>query len=167
MTKIKSSQALTYLNVTPESPHVLGSALATYALLGPGVTKADIGMNPETTDEQFIGEDSGTSSLDSYGPTMPISQTAILGDEAFNFIDQLRLDLAILGDAETDIVNAWAYETEVSPGVYPAEQQKVAISVEDIGDAAGSPIALNYTISYVGAAVVGTCVIATGAFTAT
>lgn len=167
MAKVKSSQFVTYLNVTPESPHVLGSALATYALLGPGVTKADIGLNPEITEEQFIGEDSGSSSLDAYGPTMPIEQIAILGDPVFNFVDQLRLDLAILGDAETDLINVELYETPISPGVYPASQHKVAILIGDFGDAAGSPIVLPWTGNYVGTHVRGSFTVATGVFAAT
>jgi hypothetical protein len=165
--KVKREEFATYLNITPESPHILGSLTATYALIGEGVTAAEISMGPKVTDEQYIADDAATSILEAYAPSMAVEQTAILNDEAFDFVDQLRLDQAIFGDAESDLVHVWLYETAVSPGVYPAEQQKVAIAVEDIGDAAGAPIKINWTPNYIGDPIVGTFTVATKTFTAT
>jgi hypothetical protein len=166
MAKIKRSQIQTFLNTTPESPAVLGSASTTYVLLGPGVVTGDISMNPKNTEETYIADDSATTTVDSYAPTFAVEQTAIVGDAVFNFVDQLRLDRAVLGAAETTIVNVWLYETGAPPS-YPAEEQLVSISVEDIGDAGGEPIKLNYTINFVGDAVIGNFNVTTKAFTAT
>jgi hypothetical protein len=168
MAKIKRSQFTTYMNITPESPAITESETATYALIGDGVSKAEIAMNAKTTEEQYIAEDSGSTSLDSYAPNMPVEMTAKLGDAVFGFIDQLRIDRAIAGEAETTIVNVWQYETGTPPS-YPAEEQKVAISFEDFGGDAGAGIKEKYTINFVGAPVVGTFVITAGAeaFTAT
>jgi hypothetical protein len=165
MAKIKRSEIQTFLNTTPESPHILASALATYALIGDGVVSGEIDMGPKTTEEQFIAEDTASISIDSYSPKFPVEQTAIVGDAVFNFVDQLRLDRAILGDAETDIVNVWMYETPTSTA-YPAEQQKVAISVEDVGGDGGAPVKLNYTINFVGNPVAGMYDVPTKVFTA-
>jgi hypothetical protein len=164
MAKIRREQFVTYLNITPEDPHVMESASATYALVGNGVTAAEIDMGPKVNNEQYLAEDSGTSSLESYSPKIPVKNVAMLNDEVFDFIDQLRLDRAVLGDAETDIVHVWQYETGTPPS-YPAELQKVAIALEDIGDAAGNPVELNYTINYIGDPVPGTFNITTKAFT--
>ena len=166
MAKVKRSQIHTFLNITPETPHILASASTTYKLLGDGVVTGKIAMNPKNTEETYIGDDSASISVDSYAPNMPIEQTAVAGDDVFDFIDQLRLDRAILGEAETDVVNVWAYETG-GPTAIPAEQQKVAISVEDFGGDGGVPTKINYTINYVGNAAVGTYNSSSKVFTAT
>ena len=163
--KIKRSQIKSYLNVAPESPAILGSLLAVYALIGEGVVDIAIEYNPKTSESTELAQDSATSEVESYAPKIPVEQIAFLGDEVFDFIDALRLDRAILGDAETDIVNIWEYETG-GPTAVPAEQQKVAIAVESIGDEGGKPVKLNYTIYFVGAPVIGTFNTTTKVFTA-
>jgi hypothetical protein len=166
MAKVKRSQIATFLNTTPETPHVLGSASATYALLGPGVVSGKIAMNPKSTEETYLADDNASIAVDSYAPTMPVEQTAMADDEVFNFVDQLRLDRAVLGDAETDVVNVWKYETG-GPTAYPAEQQKVSIQVDDFGGDGGVPAKINYTINFVGTPVLGTFNSTTKVFTAT
>ena len=71
-----------------------------------------------------------------------------------------------MDDAETTIVNVWLYETAVSPGVYPAEQQAVSIQIDDFGGDGGQAAKVNYTINYIGDPVVGTFTVATSTFTA-
>ena len=164
--KVKREQFATYLNTTPETPAVLESATATYNLLGAGVTNAEINMGPKVSEEQYLAEDSSTSSLEAYAPKMPVEQTAILNDPVFDFVDQLRLDQAVLGEAESDIVHAWLYEAG-GPTAVPAEQQKVAIAPEDIGDKAGEPVKLTFTLNYVGDPIPGTFNTVTKVFTAT
>jgi hypothetical protein len=168
MTKIKRSQIQTFINTIPANPHVLVSPSigASYVLLGPGVVTGEVNMNPKSTTETYLADDSGSTTIDSYAPTYPVEQTAILGDGVFNFVDQLRLDRAILGAAETDIVNVWMYETG-GTAAYPAEQQMVSISVENFGDAGGEPIKLNYTINFVGNGRAGTFDSSTKVFTVT
>lgn len=166
MPKIKSSEIETYLNITPESPHVLGSLTATYARAGDGIVTGNIEMNPATTEEQYIAEDSGTTSVDSYAPAQPIEQQAKINDPVFDFVDQLRLDCAIAGDVITDIVNVWNYETG-GPTAAPAEQQLVSIAYETFGGPGGGNNALSYSIDYIGTAVTGTFNRTTKVFTAT
>jgi hypothetical protein len=165
MAKVKRSQFQTYLNTTPESPAVLASATATYKLIGDGVSAAEIAMNAKTTDEQYIGEDSGSKSVDSYAPNMPVEMTAKLGDPVFEFIDQLRIDRAIAGEAETTIVNVWHYETGSTPS-WPAEEQKVSISFDSFGGDAGVGIKEKYTINFVGTPAAGNFNTTTKVFTA-
>ena len=152
MTKIKRSQIKTFMDVVPAG----GLGSETYALISDGVTTGKINMNPKTTEETYIGEDNATKTVDGYAPEMPIEATAVVGDDVFDFVDGLRIARATLGDAETTIVNVWAYETAVSPGVYPAEQQTVSISIEDFGGDGGTAAKINYTINYVGDPIVGT-----------
>jgi hypothetical protein len=161
--KIKRSQIKTFINTDPDS----GAGSETYFLLADGVVDASIEYNPKTSEETYIDEDSATVSLESYAPTMPVEATAKSGDQVFEFIDTLRLDRAVLGDAETTIVNVWLYETAVSPGVYPAEQQAVSIPIEKFGGAGGESAKINFTLNYLGDPIPGTFDTADSSFTAT
>ena len=158
MAKIKRSEVQTFMNTTP-------LAAATYSLVGDGVKSGKISYNPKTTEETYVHQDSATIMVDSYAPTMPVEMTAISGDAAFEFIDNLRRTRAVLADAETDIVNVWMYETG-GPTAYPAEKQTVSVQVDDFGGDGGTAIAINYTINFVGTPVVGTFNASTKAFTA-
>jgi hypothetical protein len=60
---------MNFLNTTP-------SSTATYNLLGDGIATGKINMNPKTTEEQYIHEDSATTTVDGYSPNMPIKQIA-------------------------------------------------------------------------------------------
>ena len=146
--KIKRSEVKTFLNTTPLTT-------ATYKLLGDGVTSGKIDMGPKTTEETYIHQDNASISVDSYAPTMKIEQTAKNGDDVFEFVDALRKARAVLGDAETDIVNVWLYET-ATLGEYPAEKQNVSIQIDEFGGDGGEPTKINYTINYVGDPVLGT-----------
>jgi hypothetical protein len=156
-TKIKRSEIQTFLNTTP-------LAAATYALLGDGVVSGKISYNPKTSEETYINEDSATITLESYAPTLPVEMTAKFGDTVFDFVDNLRVTRAVLADAETDIVNVWAYEAG-GPTAYPAEKQNVSIQINDFGGDGGQAAKINYTINFVGDPVVGTFNVNTKVFT--
>ncbi|MFH0957105.1 MAG: hypothetical protein V1897_00220 [Pseudomonadota bacterium] len=157
MAKIKRSEVQTFLDTTPLTT-------ATYVLLGEGVTTGKISYNPKILDETYIHEDSASISVESYAPTMPVEQTAISGDDAFEFIDGLRVARAILDDAETHICNVWMYEAG-GPTAYPAEEQDVSIQIDDFGGEGGSAVKINFTINYVGDPVPGTFNSSTKVFT--
>ena len=147
-TKIKRSEVRTFIDVTPESSE-------SYELLGDGVVSGVMNMNPKTTEETYIHEDSASTSVDSYAPTMPVEASAKTGDAVFEFVDALRMARAVLGDAETTIVNVWMYEAG-GPSAYPAEQQAVSIQIDDFGGKGGEAAKINFTINYIGAPVTGT-----------
>lgn len=157
-TKIKSSQVKLLLNTTPETT-------ATYSLIGDGVKSFKINYNPKTTEEHYVHQDTGSTSVDSYAPTVPVEMTAKIGDAAFEFIDGLRKARAVGADAETDLVSAWLYETPTS-GAYPAERQPVSIQIDDVTVEGGVPVSINYTINYVGDKTDGTFNPTSGTFTA-
>jgi len=156
--KIKRSEFKTFINTVP-------SGTADYALIGDGVTTGTINYNPETLTETYVHEESGTTTIERYAPTMPIEATAKSGDEAFEFIDTLRKSRATLDDAETDIINVWLYETAVS-GAYPAEQQNVSIQIDSFGGDGGAATKISYTLNFIGDPVPGMFNPTTGVFTA-
>lgn len=147
MAKIKRSQFRTFLNIAP-------SSTADYALLGDGVVTAEINYNPQTTEETYIHEDSGTTEVESYRPVMPIEASAIAGDEIFDFVDGLRRSRAVLEDAKTDIVNVWLYDSE-GPAGYPAEKQEVSIQIDSFGGPGGESSKINFTINFIGDPILG------------
>lgn len=158
MAKIKRSEVMTFMDITP-------SSTATYKLIGDGVTSGAIGYNPKTTEETYIHEDSATITVESYAPTMPVEAVAVSGDSVFDFIDGLRVARATLDDAETTIVNVWAYESG-GPTAYPAEEQKVSIQIDEFGGDGGTAVKISYTINFIGDPVAGTFNSSTSAFTA-
>lgn len=149
MSKVKRSQFKTFLNTTPSE------VTDTWSLIGDGVTAGEISYNPQTSDEVYIHQDSGSVEVESYKPNMPIEAIAVNGDAVFEYIDSLRKARAVLDSAYTEIVNVWLYETPTS-NEYPAEKQAVAISIESFGGDGGSSAKINYTINYRGDPVLGT-----------
>ncbi len=157
MAKIKRSQLMTFMNTTP-------SAAATYSLIGDGVTGGSISYNPQVEEETYIHQDSATITVESYSPKLSLEASAVAGDAVFDFIDALRVARAVLTDAQTDIVNVWAYESG-GPTAYPAEKQNVSIQIDEFGGEGGSSVKINYTINFIGDPIPGTFNASTKAFT--
>ena len=140
--KIKRSQFRTFIDIDP--------GYEEWALLGEGVTTAQIDYNPEISSETYIHQDSAAAEIESYAPSMPIEASAIAGDDVFKFVDGLRKERAVLDAAHTQIVNVWLYEDEQGTGIYPAELQDVTIAVGNIGGAGGESNKINFTIHFRG-----------------
>lgn len=142
MPKIKRSKFKTFLNT--------GTALVpTWSLISEGVPEAREEYNPAVVSMAYIGEDNESVSLESYAPKISVPSICITGDAVFDWIDTLRKGRDLLDDAETEIVNVWYYDEEVT-GVYEAIRQSVVISVEDFGGVGGESTKLGYTINFVG-----------------
>jgi hypothetical protein len=144
MAKIKRSLFKTFLNTTP-------SIAATWVLISPGVTAAKIGYNPKTSEEIYIHEDTGTISIDSYAPNIPIEASVSNTEPAFEYLDAFRKTRATLSSAETEICNVWLYKgTAGADGIYLAEKQDVSIQIDKFGGAGGQNAKIAYTINYLG-----------------
>jgi len=154
---VKRSKFQTFLNIEP-------GGTADYALIGDGVTTGTVNYNPQTSEETYIHQDSGTTEVESYRPQLPVEATCKKGDEVFDFVDGLRKSRAVLDDAKTDIVMVYLYETETS-GAWPAEKQAVSIAIDSYGGDGGASNKINYTINFIGDSVAGTFNPTTSAFT--
>ena len=149
--KFKRSQFATFLNTTP-------AATATYALIGDGVTNSEISYNPQTEEVINIHQDSGTTEITAYKPSLAIEATAINEDSVFESVDGLRKNRAVLDASKTDIVNGWMYETATGTDPnfkYPAEKQEVYVAVESFGGEGGQSAKINYSLYYAGDPVTG------------
>jgi hypothetical protein len=147
-TKVKRSLIRTFLRT--------GSVgTPAWKLIGDGVTTAKFNYSPKTVEETYITDDSATTYLDSYAPTLPIEATAKYGDSVFDYVDTLRKGRSVVAAAETDIVNVWMYKKSGFT-VYPAEKQACSIQVDDFGGDGGTAGKLNYTINFLGDPILGT-----------
>lgn len=144
--KVKRSDFASFLNVGTIAAPV-------WARMGKGITSQQIAYNPQTTSETFIDEDSATTTVDSYAPTMSTPQTAYAGDPVFDYVDALRQARAVGADCETEILLVYIYDSEGNR--YAAEKQKVAIQVDDFGGDGGASNVINYTINFVGESELG------------
>lgn len=151
--KVKRSDFASFLNTGANSTPV-------WSRVGKGITSQKISYNPQTTSETFIDEDSATTTIDSYAPTMDAPQTAYAGDPVFDFVDKLRQNRAVGADCETDMLLVYIYDA--NEGTYAAEKQRVAIQIDDFGGDGGSNNVLTFTINFIGDAVRGTCTIKDG-----
>jgi hypothetical protein len=104
MGKIKRSQLAMFLNTgTKQAP--------AWSLIGEGVTEQTINYNPQTSDETYIHQDSGTTDVESYKPTIPTPMTAIKGDAVFDHVDEIRRKRKVLGDARGEVLIVYLYDT--------------------------------------------------------
>ena len=157
-TKVKRSKLAIFLDTSG------GEETAEWALIGNGVTEQTIAYNPQTSDEVYIHQDSGTTDVESYKPNIPTPMTAIKGDPVFDYVDGLRKARAIGADARTKICIVYLYDTETT-GAYLAEQNDCSIQIDDFGGAGGESATINFTINLIGDAVVGTFNPTTKSFT--
>lgn len=159
-TPIKRSLIARFLNTTP-------SAAATYALIGDGVSTAAPEMGPQSETTQYIHQDSATTELTGYQPTLPIEQECKMGDSVYDFIESLYWDRAILSDAYTDMVEVQLHKTPTGEA-YPAFKQDVTVQIDRGPGGAGNEKAkIAYTLAYRGDPVPGTFNPTTKAFTPT
>ena len=157
--KVKRSKFATFLNVgTGETD--------TWALIGDGVTSMTVSYNPQSSDETYIHQDSGTTDVESYKPTSAVPMTAMQGDPVFDFVDGLRRKRAVLDDARTEVCLVYLYD-EATGGAYPAEKNTCSIQIDDFGGEGGGSNVINFTINFVGDGVAGTFNPSTKTFTAT
>lgn len=155
---IKRSLFAIFLNTgTAQTPE--------YSLMGDGITSQTVNYNPQTSEEVYIHEDSGTTEVESYSPTIPTPQTAVKGDAVFEYIDGLRRKRAVYGDAHSDIVMVELYGTATT-GAYPAQKNACSIQVDDFGGDGGGKLGINYTVNLIGDPIEGTFNPETKTFTA-
>ncbi|RUM43013.1 MAG: hypothetical protein DSY80_06290 [Desulfocapsa sp.] len=161
MTAKKRSLVAHYVNTTP-------SATAdTYALVGNGVSTAQMAMNPQTSTVQYIHQDVATTSVDGYQPNLPIEQIVYPGDDLFDFIDAIRQAGPSIGENDiTELVEVRLYETPDTAGTsYPATKWNVQIQIDNApGGDGGAKATISYTMNVQGEQTDGDFNVSTKAF---
>jgi len=167
-TQAKRSKIGHYLDT-----HTTGTT-AVWSRLGYKVTSAEIAYNPVTEEISDITMDNTITNITGYKRSMPVEGVVYPGDAVFDYIDNMRINMATLEDLQTEMVNVWAYKDSVNTGTeqlpvleWPAEKVKVTIGIESIGGEGGPNTAkIKYTIYDAGDPVKGTFAPVTGIFTA-
>jgi hypothetical protein len=154
---VKRSQFATFYNTGT-------SVTPVWSLIGDGITTAAINYNPQTSEEVYIHQDSGTTEIESYKPTMPLEAKCKAGDAVFDAIDDLRQSRAVLAGAQAEVLLVYLYETPAG-GAYPAERQAVSVQIDDFGGDGGTANKINFTLNFRGDPVVGTFNPTSGTFT--
>lgn len=147
--KAKRSSISHYLNT--------GTLLSpTWSRLGHAVSTGEIQYNPETEETADITMDVKVTEIVSYKRSLPIEGVVYPGDPAFDFIDNIRINMGVLDDAKTELVNVWGYKAPSgTPSTWPAEKVPVNIAIESIGGDSAASAKIKYTIYDAGDPVLG------------
>lgn len=140
ISKVKRSQFLTYLDITP-------ATTATWAILGVGITDYGITYNPQVETEKWIIEDNARNDHTSNQKQASVEQKIYKGDPCFEFAaagrDVLNYKTHILD------IDRWNGEG----GTYPA---KYSDGILVITEALGEEATLSYDLHYDGDVKEGT-----------
>ncbi len=131
-------------------------------------TSGTVNMNPQTTTEQYIDEDSATTSVEGYQVSMEAPMTAYAGDPIFEYLLPLYNAHAIGAEVESEYLEVHKFKTS-GTNAYEAKKNNCAISISSFGGDAGAPVSLTFTVNINGDPTLGTATIdaATGQATFT
>ena len=156
ITKIKRSAFAHYLNTTPtaQSP--------TWVRVG-YTTSGTYSLNPQTEVEQYIKDDSSTTSVTGYQPSIDNPLVAHKGEPIFEYVHTLFKNRSIGSECETEVLFVDIFDASGTSSVtYGAQKNKCTIVVTDMGGDAGANVVLNFDININGDPVIGTATISNG-----
>lgn len=160
MAKVKRSEFALFLDTTPAATN------PTWKRVGTGVSDASLEYNPETTKETYINQNTPTSTIERYDPSMEIDSQCVNTDDIFEYVDGLRKARSIGTSAETDALLVYLYETPTSTDKYPAELQPVTIQINKFGGPGGETNRIGFTILARGDPTTGKYDVSANSFTA-
>lgn len=134
----KRSDIVTFIDITPASS-------PTWAIVGDYSTDGTLTYDATTSEDHFITKDSPTINIDTYGVSMDQEQYCYVGDEVFDYIDNLRITRATGDDTRTHYLNVYKYN--VSNNAYKAEMGDCTITINSIGGAGNEKPRIGYTIN--------------------
>lgn len=149
LTKINRDEWVDFLNVASASEN------PDWAIIGIGVTDKSTDYNAEKTEEKWIINRNKSVTVDSYGPSSGVEQTAYKGDKVFEFVDNIRYKMLTGTDAQTTLLEIDKYsvtEEETTPK-YRSRLWTVSIEISSNG---GDTAKINYNIDYSGDPTFGT-----------
>lgn len=141
--KIRRSKFALFLDTAP------GAETPVWELIGDGVTEMSVAYNPQTSEVVYVNQDSGTTDVESYKPTIAAPMTALAGDPVFEFVDGLRIGRKVLSDCETSCLMVYLYKEAVD-GKYPAERSACSVQIDEFGGAGGESAKLSFTLNLQG-----------------
>lgn len=136
---IKRTDIIAFLNTTPSTES------ETWSLIGNKTNDLSYSYNPQKNTEQDVVSDNASTTVDGYQISMDGEMKCYYGDEVYDFINKLRYDVAIGGDAETTILLIDKY---ITSGASAMQTQKFncTVSVNEYGGVGGETPTLSYSI---------------------
>ena len=114
-----------------------------------GASRLAMGRNEVDGEAVYVNQDSGTTDVESYKPTIAAPMTALAGDPVFEFVDGLRIGRKVLSDCETSCLMVYLYKEAVD-GKYPAERSACSVQIDEFGGAGGEAAKLSFTLNLQG-----------------
>lgn len=141
-------------------------AASDYHLLGEGIESLNEEFNPEEETYQWINQESGTTELKSYTPSIEVERQNVDQDdtELTDWIDNL-VDTLPTGKAA--VTSYLRVRVKGDGPEYAAVRQACTVMVNSTGGDAGGNVTDSITLGGRGDAVAGTYNAETGTFTAT
>lgn len=136
----------------------------TWSLIGDGVTTLSISYEPESEDLQYINQDTATTALKRYKPTMSLdgvlemkeTGTTVKSYElnpVFSYINSLRRTRSISNESEILMVELYTGSFDTINNVWTgckSQRQNVNIQVNEFGGEAGDTISFSSTVNFSG-----------------
>ena len=138
--------------------------ISDWSLIGDGFTTNTISYEPDSEDLQYINQDTASTTLKRYKPTMNLegviemtesgttSKTYTL-NPVFNYINELRRSRSISNETEILIVELYTGTLDTINNVWAnckSQRQKVNVQVEEFGGDAGETITYSATVNFNG-----------------
>lgn len=161
--RLTNTAKVNFLNVTPKAD------TKKWAIIGRGITQKENSYGTKTSDEHWIIEDNERHSVDGYSLGSDIEQTALKGDEVFDFIDDLMFRMKKGTALETEKLEVYKYRVDESGTTpkYDARLFKVLIVPDSDTLEGGNALKIKYKIQVQGDPTFGTVTFTNGAPTFT
>lgn len=146
---------MAFLNVTPKIQTL------SWKLVGNGMTTGSYSYEANETSETYIVNDNATTIVENYALSLDGEMKCIYGDEVYDFINELRYNMATGTDAETKVLLIDKYDV-VSSNHFKAQLFDCSISVSSYGGDGGVTPTIGFKINVNGDPTNGTVTISDG-----
>lgn len=146
---------MAFLNVTPKAQ------TEKLALVGNGMTSGSYSYEANETNETYIVNDNATTTVDSYAVSLDGEMKCIFGDDVYDYINDLRYNLATGTDAETTVLLIDKYDVNEA-GAFKAQKFACSISISSYGGDGGATPTIGFKINVNGDPIKGTVTMTAG-----
>ena len=113
--RLDNTSKVDFLNITPKA------TTPKWALIGRGIEEIENSYGAKTKDEHWVVEKNERHSVGGYSLSADYEQTALKGDEVFDYIDNLMYYMKTGTDLETDKLEIDKYRVDET-GAKPINQ---------------------------------------------
>lgn len=146
---------MAFLNVEP------AEQTPSWKIVGNGMTTGSYSYEANETSETYIVDDNATTIVENYSLSLDGEMKCIHGDDVYDFINELRYNMATGTDAETKVLLIDKYDV-VSSNSFKAQLFNCSISVSSYGGDGGVTPTIGFKINVNGDPTNGTVTISDG-----